>query len=55
MADDPGGQRAARPGRAYPALRAVLAGHIHGGTLATQLAVSAAVLGGYLVLAVRAA
>ena len=40
---------------AYPALRAVLAGQVHGGTLAAQLAVSAAVLGGYLVLAVRAA
>ena len=40
---------------AYPALRAVVAGHIHGGTLAAQLAVSAAMLGGYLVLAVRAA
>ena len=40
---------------AYPALRSVVAGHIHGGPPPAQLAVSAAMLGGYLVLAVRAA
>jgi len=39
---------------AYPTLRAVLAGHAHGSTFGAQAAVSAAVLGGYLVLAVRA-
>jgi len=39
---------------AYPALRAARAGHVHGSTVAAQLAVSAVVLGGYLVLAVRA-
>ena len=40
---------------AYPTLRAVLTGQVHGSTLAAQLAVSAVVLGGYLMLAVRAA
>jgi hypothetical protein len=40
---------------AYPALRAVFAGQAHGGTVAAQVAVSAIVLGGYLVLAVRSA
>ena len=35
---------------AYPTLKAVRAGHVHGGTLAAQLAVSAAVLGVYLFL-----
>ena len=35
---------------AYPTLKAVLAGHVHGGTLAAQLAVSAVVLGVYLLL-----
>ena len=34
----------------YPALKAVVAGQVHGSTFAAQLAVSAAVLGGYLVL-----
>ncbi len=32
----------------YPALRAVLAGHVHAGTFVAQLAVSGVVLGGYL-------
>jgi Family of unknown function (DUF6297) len=40
---------------AYPMLKAVRAGQVHGGTLAAQLAVSAVVLGGYLLLARRAA
>jgi hypothetical protein len=40
---------------AYPTLRAVVAGHAHASTFAAQLAVSAAVLGGYLILAARAA
>ena len=35
----------------FPALRAVAAGHAGGGILVAQVAVSAAVLGGYLVLA----
>jgi Family of unknown function (DUF6297) len=35
----------------YPALKAVLAGQVHGGTLAAQVAVSAIVLGGYLLFA----
>jgi Family of unknown function (DUF6297) len=35
----------------YPLLKAVRAGHVHGGTFAAQVAVSAVVLGGYLVLA----
>ncbi len=35
---------------AYPTLKAVLTGHVNGGTLAAQLAVSAAVLGVYLLL-----
>jgi len=35
---------------AYPTLNAVRAGHLHGGTLAAQLAVSAAVLGVYILL-----
>jgi hypothetical protein len=39
---------------AYPMLRAVLAGQVHGSTLAAQLAASAVVLGGYLMRAVRA-
>ncbi len=38
---------------AYPTLRAVVAVHAHGSTFAAQLAVSAAVLGGYLILAAR--
>ncbi len=40
---------------AYPALRAAFAGQVHGGTVIAQVAVSAIVLGGYLMLAVRAA
>jgi len=40
---------------AYPTLRAVLAGQVHGSTFAAQLAASAVVLGGYLIRAVRAA
>ena len=36
---------------AYPALKAVLAGQVHGSTFAAQLAVSGVVLGGYLWLA----
>jgi hypothetical protein len=40
---------------AYPALRAVFAGQVHGGTVVAQVAVSAIVLGGYLMLAVRSA
>jgi Family of unknown function (DUF6297) len=40
---------------AYPALRAVFAGRVHGGTVIAQVAVSAIVLGGYLMLAVRSA
>jgi Family of unknown function (DUF6297) len=40
---------------AYPMLKAVRAGQVHGSTLAAQLAVSAVVLGGYLLLARRAA
>ena len=40
---------------ASPTLRAVLAGQVHGSTFAAQLAVSAVVLGGYLMRAVRAA
>jgi hypothetical protein len=36
---------------AYPALKAVHAGHVHPSTVAAQLVFSAAVLGGYLVLA----
>jgi Family of unknown function (DUF6297) len=39
---------------AYPALKAVRAGQVHGSTLAAQLVVSGVVLGGYLLLAVRA-
>jgi len=39
---------------AYPALRAVFTGRVPGGTFVTQVAVSAVVLGGYLMLAVRA-
>jgi Family of unknown function (DUF6297) len=35
----------------YPMLKAVLAGRVHGGTLAIQLVFSVAVLGGYLMLA----
>jgi uncharacterized protein DUF6297 len=35
---------------AYPALKAVLAGQVHGGTFAAQMALSAIVLGGYLML-----
>jgi len=38
---------------AYPALRAVFAGQLHGSTVLAQVAVSAIVLGGYLMLAVR--
>jgi hypothetical protein len=37
----------------YPLLKAVLAGRAPGGTLTGQLVVSAAVLGGYLVLTIR--
>jgi Family of unknown function (DUF6297) len=37
----------------YPALKAVLAGQLHGGTFAAQIAVSGIVLGGYLLLAGR--
>jgi uncharacterized protein DUF6297 len=37
----------------YPLLKAVLAGHAHGGTLMGQVAVSAVVLGGYLMLTIR--
>jgi hypothetical protein len=37
----------------YPMLRAVFAGQVHGSTVAAQVAVSAIVVGGYLVLAVR--
>jgi uncharacterized protein DUF6297 len=40
---------------AYPALRAVFAGQVHGGTVVAQVAVSAIVLGGYLMLAGRSA
>jgi len=40
---------------AYPTLRAVRAGQVHGSTFAAQLAFSAVVLGGYLVLALRSA
>jgi hypothetical protein len=40
---------------AYPALRAVFGGQVHGGTVAAQVAVSAIVLGGYLMVAVRSA
>jgi hypothetical protein len=36
---------------AFPTLRAVLAGHLHGSTFAAQLVFAAAVLGGYLWLA----
>jgi hypothetical protein len=36
---------------AYPALKAVAAGHVHGGTFIAQLVLSAVVLGGYLMLA----
>jgi hypothetical protein len=39
---------------AYPTLKAVLAGQVHGSTFAAQLAVSGVVLGGYLLLTVRA-
>jgi Family of unknown function (DUF6297) len=39
---------------AYPALKAVHAGQVHGSTVAAQLVFSAAVLGGYLVLTRRA-
>jgi hypothetical protein len=39
---------------AYPALRAVFGGQVHGGTVVAQVAVSAIVLGGYLMVAVRA-
>jgi hypothetical protein len=39
---------------AYPTLKAVRAGHVHGSTLAAQVVVSGAVLGGYLLLARRA-
>jgi len=35
---------------AYPALKAVAAGHVHGGTFIAQLVLSAVVLGGYLML-----
>jgi hypothetical protein len=35
----------------YPALKAVVAGQVHGATFAAQVAFSAAVLGGYLLLA----
>lgn len=35
----------------YPALAAILSGHLHGGTFTAQLVVSAAVLAGYLLLA----
>jgi hypothetical protein len=38
---------------AYPALRAVFGGQVHGGTMVAQAAVSAIVLGGYLMVAVR--
>ncbi len=38
---------------AYPALRAVFGGQVHAGTVVAQVAVSAIVLGGYLMLAVR--
>ena len=40
---------------AYPALRAVFAGQVHGGTVVAQVAVSVIVLGGYLMVAVRSA
>jgi hypothetical protein len=40
---------------AYPALRAVFGGQVHGGTVVAQVAVSAIVLGGYLMIAVRSA
>jgi hypothetical protein len=40
---------------AYPALRAVFGGQVHGGTVVAQVAVSAIVLGGYLMVAVRSA
>jgi hypothetical protein len=40
---------------AYPALRAVFSGEVHGGTVVAQVAVSAIVLGGYLMVAVRSA
>jgi hypothetical protein len=40
---------------AYPALRAVFSGQVHGVTMVGQVAVSAIVLGGYLMVAVRAA
>jgi hypothetical protein len=40
---------------AYPALRAVFAGQAHSGTVVAQVAVSAIVLGGYLMLVVRSA
>jgi uncharacterized protein DUF6297 len=39
---------------AYPALRAVFTGRVPGGTFVAQVAASAVVLGGYLLLAVRA-
>jgi len=38
---------------AWPTLRAVYAGHVHASTFGAQVAVSAVVLGGYLMLAVR--
>jgi Family of unknown function (DUF6297) len=38
---------------AFPALRGVFAGQVHGATVVAQVAVSAIVLGGYLMLAVR--
>ncbi len=40
---------------AYPALRAVFGGQVHGGTVVAQVAVSALVLGGYLMVAARSA
>ncbi len=38
---------------AFPVLRAVQAGRLHGGTIASQIVLSAIVLGGYLVVADR--
>jgi hypothetical protein len=40
---------------AYPALRAVFSGQVHGSTVVAQVAVSAVVLSGYLMIAVRSA
>jgi hypothetical protein len=40
---------------AYPALRAVFGGQVHAGTVVAQVAVSAIVLVGYLMVAVRSA